>query len=272
LKPRVSKSEYILAVVELQKHIHQGDIYEVNYCQEFGAHHKLDNPFQTWCRLNELTTAPFSCFVKLGPRYVLCASPERFLKKENSKIISQPIKGTIRRGKDAREDLLLREQLHKSKKDRSENVMIVDLVRNDLSKHATKDSVEVTELFGVHTFRTVHHMISTIKAEILEGTTFSQLLADSFPMGSMTGAPKIKAMQLIEEFENCRRGWYSGAIGYIDPNGNFDFNVVIRSIFYNDEVPYISYLAGGAITALSDPEDEYAESMLKAEAMMKALM
>jgi len=199
LLPRITKPQYIEAVDKLQQHIHQGDIYEVNYCQEFFSEQKLENPFATWQRLNTRTEAPFSSFIQTGNKYLLSASPERFLKKEGNKIISQPIKGTIKRGKTEDEEIQLKQELLHSEKERSENVMIVDLVRNDLSKSAKRGTVKVDELFGVYTFKTVHHLVSTVSGELKDNITFTQLLKDTFPMGSMTGAPKIKAMQLIDE-------------------------------------------------------------------------
>lgn len=271
LTPVITRDQYLHAIIELQRHIQLGSIYEVNYCQEFVASNVQIDTFNTWCKLNALTQAPFSCYVKLNQLFVMCASPERFLKKQKGELISQPIKGTIRRGNTTEEDERLKNILRNSEKDKSENVMIVDLVRNDLSKHALNDSVEVSELFGIHTFKTVHHMISTIKAEVDPSIEFTQLLRDAFPMGSMTGAPKIRAMELIDEFEHQSRGWFSGSVGYISPEGDFDFNVVIRSLFYNLDNKRLSCLAGGAITALSNPEDEYHESLLKAEAMIKAM-
>jgi len=271
LLPRITKQQYIKAVNKLQQHIHQGDIYEVNYCQEFFSEQKLEHPFATWQRLNTRTEAPFSSFIQTGNKYLLSASPERFLKKEGNKIISQPIKGTIKRGKTEQEEIQLKYELLHSEKERSENVMIVDLVRNDLSKSAKRGTVKVDELFGVYTFKTVHHLISTVSGELKDNTTFTQLLKDTFPMGSMTGAPKIKAMKLIDEHEYSRRGLYSGSVGYITPEGDFDFNVVIRSITYNAVKPYISCSVGSAITALSDPEKEYDECLLKAEAIIQSL-
>ncbi len=271
LWPRISKTQYIDAVTKLHQHIQQGDIYEINYCQEFFTEQKLENPFAIWQRLNVRTEAPFSSFIQIGNKYLLSASPERFLKKEGSKIISQPVKGTIKRGKTEQEEIQLKHELLHSEKERSENVMIVDLVRNDLSKSAKRGTVKVDELFGVYTFKTVHHLISTVSGELKDNTTFTQLLRDTFPMGSMTGAPKIRAMQLIDEYEYSRRGLYSGSVGYITPDGDFDFNVVIRSITYNAERPYISCSVGSAITALSEPEKEYEECLLKAEAIVAAL-
>ncbi|MCW9041190.1 MAG: anthranilate synthase component I family protein, partial [Flavobacteriales bacterium] len=221
--------------------------------------------------LNKKSPTPFSCFVKQDDKYLLCASPERFIQKTGNDIISQPIKGTIKRGKDQQEDEQLKKVLFNDQKERSENIMIVDLVRNDLSKIAQKNSVKVDELCGIYTFPQVHQMISTVRAIVKENTTFEEIIQALFPMGSMTGAPKISAMQLIEKYEATRRGIYSGTVGYITPEKNVDFNVVIRSITYNDSLKYLSFMVGGAITALSIPEKEYEECLLKAKAMMEVL-
>jgi para-aminobenzoate synthetase component I len=272
LTPRMGRAGYIKAIQKIKQHIQIGDIYEVNYCQEFYAEKLLSQPFETWIRLYVNTEAPNAAFVRRGNHSVLCASPERYLKREGNKIISQPIKGTIRRGKTDEEDLELKNKLFTSKKDRAENVMIVDLVRNDLSKSALENSVEVTELFGVHSFKTVHHLVSTIQSQIPQETSFTQLIKDTFPMGSMTGAPKIRAMEIADQNECSARGVYSGTIGYINPSGDFDFNVVIRSLVCNADLPYLSCHVGGAITALSDPEQEYEECLLKAAAVLKALV
>jgi para-aminobenzoate synthetase component I len=271
MTPRMNREAYIQAIQRIKQHIQLGDIYEVNYCQEFYADKRLSDPFETWIKLYKRTEAPHAAFVRRGNQSIVCASPERYLKREGSKIISQPIKGTTKRGRTEEEDLDLRAQLLSSKKDRAENVMIVDLVRNDLSKSAIENSVKVTELLGVHSFKTVHHLISTIQSEVPEETSFTQLIRDTFPMGSMTGAPKIRAMEIADQNECSARGVYSGTIGYIDPGGNFDLNVVIRSLIYNAALPYLSCHVGGAITALSDPELEYEECLLKAAAVLKAL-
>ncbi len=271
LAPKISKHHYVEAVEYLKEHIQRGDIYEVNYCQEFFAREKLEEPYLTWLRLNTYTEAPFSIFMQTDEKYLMCASPERFLKREGNKLISQPIKGTVRRGKTQEQDAQLKQELLTSEKERSENVMIVDLVRNDLSRIAERGTVKVDELFGIHTFKTVHHMISTISATVKKDVTFTDLMRALFPMGSMTGAPKVRAMQLIEEHEYSRRGLYSGTVGYIKPNGDFDFNVVIRSLLCNNKKPYIACSVGSAITALCDAEKEYDECLLKAEAVMKAL-
>jgi para-aminobenzoate synthetase component 1 len=271
LQPAMTKQEYIKAVNHLHGHIQRGDIYEINYCQEFFAHEKINYPFLTWIKLNTFTEAPFAAYMQTDEKYLMCASPERFIQRRGNKVISQPIKGTVRRGQNNEEDERLKNELLQSEKDRSENVMIVDLVRNDLSRIAAKGSVKVEELFGIHTFKTVHHMISTVSAVIDDSISFTKILRALYPMGSMTGAPKVRAMQLIDEYEHFARGLYSGSIGYIEPNGDFDFNVVIRSIVCNNAIPYTTYSAGSAITALSQPEKEYDECLLKAQAMMNAL-
>jgi para-aminobenzoate synthetase component 1 len=271
ITPRLTKTEYLDKVKALQQHIQIGDIYEVNFCQEFYAEQVEINPINLYHKLNQKSPTPFSCFVKHNDNYLLCASPERFIKKSGDEIISQPIKGTIKRGATKAEDEALKEQLKNDPKERSENVMIVDLVRNDLTKIAKKGSVNVDELCGIYTFPQVHQMISTVSAKIEKGVEFDAVLNATFPMGSMTGAPKIRAMELIEEYETTKRGLYSGTVGYIDDNNDFDFNVVIRSITYNQKNNYLSYMVGGAITALSSPEKEYEECLLKAKAMLEVL-
>jgi para-aminobenzoate synthetase component 1 len=271
MTPRLSKDEYLAKVKALQQHIQLGDIYEVNFCQEFYAENVAINPIHIYHKLNKKSPTPFSCFVKHNDNYLLCASPERFIKKMGDEISSQPIKGTIKRGNSEAEDKVLKEQLKNDPKERSENIMIVDLVRNDLSKIAKKGSVKVDELCGIYTFPQVHQMISTVSAKIEKEVDFNTILKATFPMGSMTGAPKVRAMELIEEYETTQRGLYSGTVGFIDVNGDFDFNVVIRSITYNQKNNYLSYMVGGAITALSDPEKEYEECLLKAKAMLEVL-
>lgn len=271
IHPRITRDHYIEQVKKIKQHIRHGDIYEVNFCQELYAENAVINPSRVFSDLNAISRAPFSAYYKLNDHYLMCASPERFLSKQGSRIISQPIKGTARRGSSAAEDEQLRMELAASEKERSENVMIVDLVRNDLSKIARRGSVKVDELFGIYTFRQVHQMVSTVSAEVREGVSFADIIRATFPMGSMTGAPKVKAMQLIEQYESTKRGIYSGTIGYIDPEGNFDLNVVIRSIAWNAASKYLSFMAGSAITDRSDPASEYEECMVKAAAMLKVL-
>lgn len=271
IRARVSRNAYIDHVHAIKEHIHHGDIYEMNYCVEFFDDRATLDPLQTYNRLNGISPTPFSVFYKQGSLQLLCGSPERFLCKRGQTIISQPIKGTIGRGIDSQADMVNKQTLLNDPKERSENVMIVDLVRNDLSKTAKDGSVRVEELFGIYSFAHVHQMISTVVSEISDGTHFVDVIRHAFPMGSMTGAPKVRAMQLIEEHEDTKRGLYSGAVGYISPERDFDFNVVIRSILYNADRKYLSFMAGSAITAGSVPEKEYDECLLKAASMRKAL-
>ncbi|MGB0882107.1 MAG: anthranilate synthase component I family protein [Vicingaceae bacterium] len=269
--PRISKETYIDNVKALKKHIQLGDIYEVNYCQEYFAENADVTPELIYEKLNEKSPTPFSCFIKCDDKYLMSATPERFIQKTDNKIISQPIKGTIRRGKTKEEDNQLKQELFNDVKERSENVMIVDLVRNDLSKIAERGTVNVDELCGIYTFPQVHQMISTVSAKLNNSISFDETIEATFPMGSMTGAPKIRAMELIEQFETTKRGLYSGTVGYINSQGNYDFNVVIRSLQYNQKDNYLSFIVGGAITALSEPEKEYDECLLKAKAMLEVL-
>ena len=269
--PKISKEAYLKTINQLKKHIQLGDIYEVNFCQEYFAEDVSVNPIDIYVKLNQKSPTPFSCFVKCADKYLISASPERYIQKSGTKIISQPIKGTAKRGKDKIEDEAIKKHLFNDPKERSENVMIVDLVRNDLSKIAKKNSVNVDELCGIYTFPQVHQMISTVSAEVKKEISFNAILNATFPMGSMTGAPKVRAMELIEKYEKTKRGLYSGTVGYIDEKGNFDFNVVIRSIAYNAKNNYLSFMVGGAITVLSDPEKEYEECLLKAKAMLEVL-
>lgn len=271
IQPVMSKKEYLRAVESLKKHIRRGDIYEANLCQEFYAENVLIEPEKTFLKLQEVSPAPFSSWYCFDNKYLLCSSPERFIKKEGTRIISQPIKGTSPRGKNKQEDELIKTRLENDPKERSENIMIVDLVRNDLSQTALKGSVKVEELCKVYTFPQVHQMISTISSEFDPDFHWTDIIKTTFPMGSMTGAPKISAMQLIEKFEKSKRGLYSGSVGYVTPNCNFDFNVVIRSILYNSEKKYLSYQVGGAITWASDPEKEYIECLLKSQGMLRVL-
>lgn len=267
---KIDKESYLKKVDIMLSHIARGNIYEANMCQEFYASGTI-NPLDTYTRLNAISTPPFASFLKLETQYSLCASPERYIRKQGGKIISQPIKGTARRGEGEEEDSAFAKALLQDPKERSENIMIVDLVRNDLSRTAQKGSVNVEELCRVYPFKQVHQMISTVSSQIGVGISPVDVIRSTYPMGSMTGAPKVKAMQIIEELEASKRGLYSGAIGYFTPKGDFDFNVVIRSILYNTENEYISYTVGSAITAGSQPEKEYEECYLKAKAMRNVL-
>lgn len=268
---RVSKKEYLEKIDSMLNHIHRGDIYEANFCQEFYSENVNIDPFTIYRSLNEISTPPFAAYLQLENFSLISASPERYLKKKGDHLLSQPIKGTARRAKNINEDQKIAAALAKDPKEQSENVMIVDLVRNDLSRIAKKGSVKVDELCKVYTFKQVHQLVSSVTAEIAENIPPVEALRTSFPMGSMTGAPKISAMKIIEKLEESRRGLYSGAVGYFTPAGDFDFNVVIRSILYNSENKYLSFSVGGAITAKSDPEKEYEECLLKAKAMREVL-
>lgn len=263
----MNKSEYINKVYELKEQIQYGNVYEANFCQEYYAKEAMINPYENFAELNDSSPVPFSAFYKQKNKYALCLSPERYICKRNQTIISQPIKGTAKRGQNEIEDSEIKVNLKNSLKEQTENVMIVDLVRNDLSRIAQKASVKVEELFGVYSFPTVHQLISTISCQLKSGIKNTDIIRASFPMGSMTGAPKIKAMEIIEELEESRRELYSGTIGYFDPEGDFDFNVVIRTLFYDEEKQYLSLQVGGAITKMSIPEEEYQECLLKAKAI-----
>lgn len=271
IKLRLTKAQYLEKVNSMLTHIHRGNIYEANFCQEFYAENIQIDPLETYQKLNTISKAPFATFFKNHQYYVLSASPERYLKKKDNLVISQPIKGTAKRSSDLVGDETLKNELRNNQKERSENIMIVDLVRNDLSHTAKPGSVTVEELCEIYTFEQVHQMISTITSIVQEKTAPVTILKTTFPMGSMTGAPKISAMKIIEDLEETKRGLYSGAIGYFNPIGNFDFNVVIRSILYNAENQYVSYSVGSAITAKSDPLKEYEECLIKAKAMREVL-
>lgn len=272
LIPRTSKAAYLKHVNALKKEIQLGNIYEVNYCQEFYAENiTIENPINAYFKLNSITKAPYSAFFQIEEFVLLCGSPERYITRRGNQLSSSPIKGTSKRGKNFEEDELLKNQLFNDPKERSENVMIVDLVRNDLSKIALENSVNVDELFGIHTFETVHQMISTISCEIPEKTNFTEILKATFPMGSMTGAPKISAMQFIEKHEDFKRGLYSGSVGLIAPNGDFDLNVVIRSIQYNSKDKYMSCSVGGAITIQSSAEKEFEECNVKVQGILNKM-
>ena len=268
---RITKKEYINKLAIILEHIHRGDIYEVNFCQEFYAENTRIAPLEVFLHLNKISKPPFASFIKSKDKYLLSASPERFVTKENNKIISQPIKGTAKRLGNKKADKELAINLSLDEKERSENIMIVDLVRNDLSKTAIKGSVNVEELCKVYTFDQVHQMISTVTSLIEDETDSMEVIQSLFPMGSMTGAPKISAMQIIEAQEATKRGLYSGTVGYFTPSDDFDFSVVIRSILYNSTKKYLSYSVGSAITSKSIPKKEYQECLLKAIAMKRAL-
>lgn len=271
VKQRFSRDHYVNVIEKLKSHIHRGDCYEINFCQEFFADSVDIDPVAVYDSLVTVSPNPFSAFYRLDERYLMCASPERYLKKTGTQLLSQPMKGTSGRSEDAVNDQSKRVRLSESAKEKTENVMIVDLVRNDLSKICREGTVQVEELFGIYAFPQVYQMISTITGELQPYIHWVDAIRSSFPMGSMTGAPKKRVMELIEQYERTKRGIFSGAVGYITPERDFDFNVVIRSIMYNRKERYLSYQAGSGITYYSDPETEYEECMLKVDAIKKVL-
>lgn len=270
-QPRISPQAYRDAVGAIRAHILDGDVYELNFCQAFETEACVSDPRTLFSQLNGLSPTPFAACFHAEDLWLLCASPERFVCRRGDRLISQPIKGTTRRGQDAAEDELLRERLSASVKNRAENVMITDLVRNDLSRVSVPGTVAVPELCGIYSFRTVTHMISTVSAVLRSERDWADVLRALFPMGSMTGAPKVMSMELIDRYESFRRGWYAGATGYIDPDGDMDFNVVIRSIVCDMSAGRMAFAVGGAVVYDSDPQEEYEESMLKAAAIFRVL-
>ena len=271
VQQRISKENYLKKVSRILEHIHRGDIYEANFCMEFFLENANINPLEKFLKLNKISKSPLAVFFKNNTHFLLSASPERYLKKEGELVISQPIKGTAKRFLDAVEDERSKSELASDPKERTENIMVSDLVRNDLSRTAQKGSVKVEELCGIYSFEQVHQMISTITSKLDHQYTVADVIKTTFPMGSMTGTPKVSVLKIIEELEETKRGLYSGAVGYFTPNSDFDFNVVIRSILYNQEKKYASFSVGSAITSKSIPKMEYEECLLKAKAMREVL-
>ena len=269
---QISKDTYLNKVNAIKEHIQRGDIYEVNFCQEYVAKNiEIERVKEFYTNLNGITKAPFSSYFKFADFEVFCGSPERFIQKQGDILTAQPIKGTAKRGSNKSEDLQLANDLKNDPKERAENIMIVDLMRNDLSKIARKGTVNVDELCEVYTYKTVHQMVSKVSCQLRENQSFTDIIKATFPMGSMTGAPKIRAMELIEEYENFKRGLYSGSIGYISPNGDFDLNVVIRTIIYNSKLKSLSCGVGSAITIKSDAEKEYEECGIKVQKILDGI-
>ena len=271
LNSGTSKHNYIQNLIALKKEIQEGNIYEINYCIEFFAEDVELDVIDVFLKLDALSKAPYACLVKLNDDFIISASPELFLKKEGNLLSTKPIKGTARRGKTFEEDEKLKNNLFNNLKERTENVMAVDVARNDLSRLAKKGTVQVNKLYNIESFETVHQMVSTVSCELKENTSLEKIIEATFPMASMTGAPKLRAMQLIDEFENFERNFYSGAMGIIDEKEDFTLAVNIRSIFYNQKTKRLSIAVGSAITHLCDPEKEYEECLLKANALLKAL-
>lgn len=271
LKSNTTKETYYDKINQLKKHIQLGNIYEINYCISFFAEDITLSPLELFFDLHALAKAPYAALLKLENDFIISASPELFLKKEGDLLFTKPIKGTIKRGQTEAEDLALKNHLHHNIKERTENVMAVDVARNDLSQIAQKGSVQVNKLYNIETFETVHQMVSTVSCNIKEGKGFKDIIEATFPMASMTGAPKLRAMTLIDAFEDFERKTYSGAMGLIDEKGDFTLSVIIRSIFYNQETKHLSLAVGGAITYLCEAEQEYEECLLKAQGLLKVL-
>ncbi|MEN9497881.1 MAG: hypothetical protein RL750_780 [Bacteroidota bacterium] len=260
---RNTEEQYLELVGKVQAHIARGDCYELNYCQEYYAEGVEIDPLVIYQQLRSVVQAPFSCLYRNGNRWLMGASPERFLKRQGNRIESRPMKGTAPRDLDPIKDELLSEELLSSAKERSENIMVVDLVRNDLSRIAERGSVQVEALCALHSFPQVHQLVSTVTARVSSTVGLRRVLEACFPMGSMTGAPKIRVMELTDVYETSARGLYSGSIGFLEPNGDFDLNVVIRSLQYHAEKGYLSYHVGSGITAYSDPKKEWQECAWK---------
>jgi len=266
-QPVFTQAEYLECIEAIRSHIEEGDCYELNFCTGASALVPGLDPAAAFHRLNRLNPSPFAALYRNDDAWLMCASPERFLFREKDWVVSQPIKGTARRHADPATDAKLKQALYLDAKERAENVMIVDLVRNDLARSCIAGSVEVPELFGLYSFPQVHQLISTVSGRLMPGISNGKVIRNAFPMGSMTGAPKVKVMELTERYERLRRELYSGAVGYVMPSGDFDFNVVIRSLLYNGATARLAYQTGGAITYASDPLAEWEEVRLKARAM-----
>ncbi len=270
-KAVTDREVYLGKASNLLSHIQRGDIYEINYCTERRAHLPGFDPFGSFALIHEHTQAPFAAFHRSGRHFALCASPERFLAFDHTQLIGQPMKGTRPRSMDGVEDRRLAEELRSDAKERSENIMALDVMRNDLSRVAASRSVHVDELCVVRSYPAVHQMISTVSAVLRDGLDPMDAVRSAFPMASMTGAPKIRAMQLIDEMEEKHRGLFSGTLGFFAPDGTGDLNVVIRTVLYDAESQWASLTTGSALTATCDPEREWEECELKARSIMNAL-
>ena len=267
-KSPFSKSEYMEAVESMRQYIEEGHIYIANMTQTFMSPFDK-SPMESYERLRGINPAPFSAYMALDGFNILSSSPERFIDIRGGKGQTRPIKGTIPRGKNPQEDDINRERLKNSEKDKSELLMIVDLERNDMSRVCVPGSVKVTELFEIEEYATVFHLVSTVEGRLKNDCTSVDCIKAAFPGGSITGAPKIRAMEIIDELEKTRRNIYTGSIGYLGFDGNADFNIIIRTILLKDETAYIG--VGGGITWESDPEMEYVETIDKARALFRAL-
>jgi para-aminobenzoate synthetase component 1 len=268
VRSNLTHERYLAALSRIEHYLREGDCYQVNFAQRFSAPAEGD-PWHAYRVLRRLNGAPFGAYLQLPWCQVLCSSPERFLQVRGGRVETRPIKGTCPRGKDPVEDLLLADMLRNSAKDRAENVMIVDLLRNDLGKVCATGSVHVPGLFEVESFARVHHLVSTVRGRLAEGRSAIDLLRACFPGGSITGAPKVRAMEIIEELEPHRRGVYCGAIGYVGFDGSMDTNIAIRTLVHSDGITRL--WAGGGIVADSEPEAEYRETYHKAAPLLDLL-
>jgi len=264
----MSRADYNNAFNDVQRYIQAGDCYQINLAQRFSASYSGD-PWRAYLRLRKAAAAPFSAFIKTENSTLLSLSPERFIQNRKQRVSTAPIKGTIARGQNRKEDEALAQQLLSSAKDRAENLMIVDLLRNDLGKSCLPGTIEVDELFELQSFETVHHLVSTISGQLRDDIHPLDLLSSCFPGGSITGAPKIRAMEIIEELEPHRRSAYCGAIGYISCDGQMDTNIAIRTLLCNQQK--IHCWAGGGIVADSNVDSEYQECMTKIEKLLAVL-
>jgi para-aminobenzoate synthetase component 1 len=267
----IIKEDYLKKINAIHELIREGEVYELNYCVPHKFTYEEFSPINFQIALINKSPVPMAAYFSADSLHLCGASMERYLTKKEDKILSQPIKGTIKKGENIEEDHALIASLLNSEKDRAENVMIVDLVRNDLNKICQTSSVKVSELCEIYSYLQVHQMISTVEGKLKPNTSFTDILSATFPMGSMTGAPKIAAMKHIDELESFKRGWYSGSVGYIQPNGDFDLNVVIRSLLCDEDKKILNYCAGGAITIDSNPENEWEEIQVKTKAITEVL-
>ena len=264
----MDRALYSGAFRRIQHYIHEGDCYQVNLAQRFSAQCQ-GSPWTAYETLRHINPAPFSAFLNFPTVQILSSSPERFLKVTDGLVETKPIKGTRPRSPNPEEDMYSLQALQESLKDRAENLMIVDLLRNDIGKNCQPGSVHVPRLFATESYATVHHLVSTVRGKLVEGHHALDLLRGCFPGGSITGAPKIRSMEIIEELEPHRRGVYCGSIGYIGCDGSMDSNIAIRTLVHSDHL--IRFWAGGGIVVDSDAEKEYQECYHKAAAMLTLL-
>ncbi|HSQ89064.1 aminodeoxychorismate synthase component I [Romboutsia sp.] len=268
LNSNFTKVEFEDAVRKVQNYIRQGDIYQANLTQRFSGQTKLSS-YELYRDLRRFSPAPFGAFLNFEHSHILSNSPERFIKCTDRKVETRPIKGTRPRGKTVEEDLKLQEELRNSEKDRAELLMIVDLERNDIGRISKIGSVKVPELFVIEPYANVNHLVATVVGELDENKDCVDVIKATFPGGSITGAPKIRSMEIIDELEPTQRNVYTGSIGYIGFNGDMDLNIAIRTIVKQNEDVY--FQVGGGMTWDSQPEDEYQETLDKAKSIMKAL-